>query len=284
MGTIVDRRNIILLLLAGLYSLSLQAAAGAAPTQRQESATIKQSPDRSALFLDGFIDDEAVAVVEGALQEGTVKTLYVRSTGGAVAAGIRLGELIRDTKLTVVVVSLCASSCANYLFTAGKDRVINGVVLWHGSAEQKDFRELYLCGRSTSSLFGTKMGPIAPEQRTKQRETWEALRERQARFFASIGVNEYITRAGQEPVLLPGGFTSDFTYDVPTMERFGLTDVVAPEGYGTAAWCANLNKKLKEPIGCVTVTDEMLAYDRVRKERGEECLPDGTLRTRAQAQ
>jgi hypothetical protein len=257
---------------------NVPVAAGATD---QPPATIKQSPDHTELWFDGFIDDPAVAVVEQALREGDVTDLYIRSTGGHVGAGLRLGELVRDTALRVHVVGYCTSSCANYVFTAGKERTIDGFVLWHGSVEQKDLREVYLCGSIKSSLFGHAMPTIAPENRAEAIESWTSVRERQAQFFASIGVNEYITRAGQEPVNLAIGFASgSYTYDVPTMQRFGLEHVQAVEGYGTEAWCAAINKDAKRPIGCVRVTDEMLEFDRARKERGEQCQPDGTLITR----
>ncbi len=260
------------------------AGNAAEPRDEQAPATIRISPDQAAIFFDGFIDDAAVQVAEDALRAGTLQTLYIRSTGGRVDAGIRLGELVRDAKLAVIVKDYCASSCANNVFTAGKSRVIAGLVMWHGSVEQKDLREVYLCGREISSLYGGKMPSITPEDRAQALESWSAVRRHQAEFFESIGVNEYITRAGQEPVVRPGGYTSDnFTYDVPTMERFGLHDITAAEGYGTAAWCERVNKGAKRSIGCVSVTEAMLEFDRVRRERGEECQVDGTLKVRPPA-
>jgi len=247
-------------------------------------ATIRISPERTAIFFDGFIDDGAVAVAEETLRAGTVNTLYIRSTGGHVNAAIWLGEMVRDAKLTVIVKDYCASSCANYVFTAGRSRVIDGVVMWHGSAEQKDLREFHLCGRQVSSLYGGKMPSIEPERRAQAVEAWNASRRHQAEFFESIGVNEYITRAGQEPVVRPGGFTSDsFTYDVATMDQFGMRDITAEEDYGTAAWCERVNKGAKRTIGCIAVTQEMLEYERARKERGEECQANGTLKIRPAA-
>lgn len=250
----------------------------------QPPATIRQSPDHTGVWFDGFIDDDAVAIVEQLLREGSVTDFYIRSTGGQVGAGLRLGERVRDAALRVHVVGYCTSSCANYVFTAGKERSIDGFVLWHGSVEQKDLREAYLCGRMKSSLFGHTMPPLPPEKRAQAIESWTALRERQAQFFASVGVNEYITRAGQEPVNLAGGFASgSYTYDVPTMQRFGLEHIQVADGYGTEAWCSAINKDAARPIGCVQVTDDMLEFDRLRKERGEECQPDGTLARRPEA-
>lgn len=270
--------RLVAALLSTTCSICTSVAANAA---EQPSAAVKHSPDGTGLWFDGFIDDPAVAVVERALREGGVTDLYIRSTGGHVDAGLRLGELVRDAALRVHVIGYCTSSCANYVFTAAKERSIDGFVLWHGSVEQKDLREAYLCGRTKSSLFGHTWPPIAPEKRADVVRSWNELRNRQEQFFTSIGVNEYITRAGQEPVNLTAGLASgSYTYDLPTMQRFGLQHIQAVEGYGTEAWCAAVNKDAERPIGCVQVTDEMLEFDRARKGRGEECQPDGTLAVR----
>jgi hypothetical protein len=196
--------RLIAVILSATFSICSSVAVEAA---EQPSATVRQSPDGTGLWFDGFIDDPAVA------------------------------------------------------------------------------REVYLCGRMTSSLFGHAMPPIAPDRHAAVLESWTALRKRHELFFNSIGVNEYMTRAGQEPLNLTAGLASgSYTYDLPTMQRFGLHNIQAVEGYGTEAWCSAINKDAERPIGCVQVTGEMLEYDRVRKERGEECQPDRTLATRPSSQ
>lgn len=265
-------------LLGLVVGLALSHDAGAEPT-RTEPATVKLSPDGTALWFDGLIDDDSVSTVEHLLQQDPVTTLYIRSAGGSAVAGIRLGERVRDAGLTVNVQSYCLSSCANYVFTAGKTRIINGVVAWHGGVEQKDFREAYLCGRSVSSLYGHDMGTIPAERRESVVEEWRAIRDHERQFFDSIGVNPYITRAGQEPVLHPG----DHTYSVADMQRLGLISITAPDGYGTSSWCEQYIPKTGLSVACIVVTDEMLDYERSRMTLGEECQSDGTLKVRSAA-
>jgi len=263
--------------LAGAIGPAAAVDAGSA-SAKAGPADIRLSPDGDALWFDGFIDDAAVSVVEPLLQAGKIRTLYIRSTGGHVGAGIHFGALVRDAGVTVNVQAYCASSCANYVFTAAKARIINGVVLWHGGVEQKDVREVHLCGRQVSSLYGRSLGSIAAGQRDAALTAWQALRERERAFFESIDVNAYITRAGQEPV----AHVDDYTYDVPTMERLGLKNIAAPEGYGTPAWCERINQAgAFRTIECLAVTEEMLQYERDRIEWGEDCQPDGTLKVRA---
>ncbi len=60
--------------------------------------------------------------------------LIVDSDGGDVEAGVRLGMELVSKKLTIIVDGLCASSCANYVFTAGaKKEVKRGFVGYHGN-------------------------------------------------------------------------------------------------------------------------------------------------------
>lgn len=232
------------------------------------------------IMFDGDITREAVAKVKAELLRAPAKRLLIRSWGGGVGSGIELGELIRDAKLIVVVYKVCGGSCANYVFTAGSKRVLGGLVIWYGSIEQKDLREYVLCGRQTSSI--SRFGKTLPPHDRETIESWKETRARQAAFFQSIGVDEYITRAGQEPVFVEDGW---FTYDIATMATFGLHDVTAlAKDYGTREFCSRLNASRSggKRLTCLAVTDEMLSYERTRRERGEECQADGTLRVRQQ--
>ena len=66
------------------------------------------------------------------------KRIVISSSGGAVESGIQLGEWVRENTLDVEVGEYCISSCANYVFIAGKDKFLrrNSFVGWHGSLLQ----------------------------------------------------------------------------------------------------------------------------------------------------
>lgn len=283
-ATALARRTAIWLLLAAAMNGGVATGGLAAPpsepgSNEPQATRIGRSASGRAIFFDGFIDEDAVSRFEDELRRSTASELWIRSSGGSVTAGLHFGELVRDAGLVVVVKDYCASSCANYVSTAGKRRIIAGVVMWHGSLEQKDLRELHLCGRTVSSLFRTPMPTWSKEETEEALASWNKWRAHQAAFFASIGVDEYITRAGQEPRL----FAGYVTYDVATMEGFGLRDVTAPPDYGTEGWCQLANSGgPKTRLNCVKVTDEMLSHERARRERGEECRADGTLHIKAE--
>ncbi|ADG10279.1 hypothetical protein B7G68_09265 [Caulobacter segnis] len=84
----------------------------------------------SAAFVD------ALATLEPA----TPLVIVVHSNGGEINAGIAMGEALAPLKTTVVAQRVCASSCANYLFTAGDRRVIDddALLLFHGGAHPID--------------------------------------------------------------------------------------------------------------------------------------------------
>lgn len=62
------------------------------------------------------------------------KFIFLNSEGGDAEEGLRIANLLLPNKLHVIVDGVCASSCANYLFTAGNIKEIrNGWVGFHGN-------------------------------------------------------------------------------------------------------------------------------------------------------
>jgi len=70
--------------------------------------------------------------------------VVVTSDGGEINAGMSMGEVLVPLTTTVVAQRICASSCANYLFTAGDRRVIDddALLLFHGGAHPLNEAEL----------------------------------------------------------------------------------------------------------------------------------------------
>jgi hypothetical protein len=189
-----------------------------------------------------------------------------------------MGRLIREHGLAVVVEEHCVSSCANYIFVAGSRRTIapGAAVVWHGNAGQKDWREFDRCGTKVSSFLGIPFLPAEIEERRAGADASILRREAELAFFASVGVDDYIARVGQEPK-----FHGNFTMTVDAMAKFGLTGVNAPADYGSRRFCQRINRARPEAqLHCIDVTDHMLAYERARRALGEVCQPNGTLRIR----
>ncbi|MCY7388496.1 MAG: hypothetical protein LH481_10600 [Burkholderiales bacterium] len=189
-------------------------------------------------FFNGRITPEAVEKFIAEHPSGTIQKLVIGSTGGDAFAGLRLGNWVRQNGLDVEVYVICQSACANYVFPAGKKKIIGerALVLWHGSIEQKYARELQSKHHTLLVKHYQTAAAVSTDERKYLDDNQVAvesalrLREQQGRFFDAIQVNEYITRLGQEPVDF--GIDS-WTTTVIVMEKFGIRNVEAPANYGS---------------------------------------------------
>lgn len=89
--------------------------------------------DHQTVYLKGeILSDEWNRFIE--IDRTQLKTLVVDSGGGDVEATLRIAQALRPIGYTIIVERICASSCANYLFTAAKEKWIReGVVGYHGN-------------------------------------------------------------------------------------------------------------------------------------------------------
>lgn len=153
------------------------------------------------LVIIGSIDTVFVQRIKAAYQiaprSQPITTLEITSTGGDVEAAIDLGEFIFNHQLSVYIPELCLSSCANYLFTAGKEKIItNQTVLgWHGGALQKNL--------------------ISDSNLTEQQLLH--LQKKEKEFFQLIKVDQRICTLGQEPPYNLEGFWDYSLIDLKIM-------------------------------------------------------------------
>jgi len=182
----------------------------------------------------GEITEEGFATLRKLTQGRAIDTLVVDSAGGEIVIGMDFGYWLLERGLDVTVDGVCLSSCANYVFTAGRSKTIlpGSVVGWHGSAEQPGLLD-QMHAEAERTVRAKRLPP--------GKEAEELVRVRQANvdyltgailkqgeFFHRVGVDEYITRIGNEVYGLPG-----FYYlSVQDMARFGIKDVSAPQDYG----------------------------------------------------
>lgn len=202
------------------------------------------SPADEAVF-NGPIDASTVQAFMTRYQGRSIRRVVVESPGGDVLQAIELANWMLDHEVDVEVAGACASSCANYLFAAGRHRVIDdgGIVIWHGSALQRDFRDragdcrrrLAELERGGGELLERDRDALADEQ---ARCAYHAmLQQRQDAFFARIDGSEYITRMGQEP----RNFRALWTVPVAVMARLGYRDVEAPAAYASPDYMRRFN-------------------------------------------
>lgn len=156
-----------LLLVAGV-----QAALAGEPAIRREGDII---------HVSGFISRDAADGFRAALAT-PARAVHLESPGGDVDAAIAMAGAIRDAGLPVVVTGLCLSSCANYLFAAGRTRTIQpgGLVCVHGGVP-RDLAE---------ARAGLPPGPNRDAMAAHILAGTAAMLGRQRGLYASLGVDE----------------------------------------------------------------------------------------------
>jgi ATP-dependent protease ClpP protease subunit len=172
-----------------------------------------------------------------------VTQLSISSLGGILDAGIKLGRWVQRKHADVRVNFFCASACANYVFAAGRHKIITpgSVVMWHGGAQAWEFTEaLDEYRRQVALAMRPDPDPYAKfaVATLKRYSTVADVRDLETAYFKEVGFDGALVLLGSQPVHYD---TEWWTATVGVMERYGLKDVEAPVDYGTPAY---LNKSL----------------------------------------
>jgi hypothetical protein len=124
-----------LLVSTALHVVTAQLPADIARA-RAEPAKVKVAGD--TLYYTGNLSKASSAVFDAAvveIQRDQITQIVISSSGGKTVAGRNVGRWVHAMGLVVKVDVMCFSSCADYLFPAGRARVIraNAFVGWHGN-------------------------------------------------------------------------------------------------------------------------------------------------------
>ena len=190
-------------------------AAAAEPRQRPSSAEFA-----------GTIDDAGVRQFLDAVAGNDVGRLVITSNGGHVEAAINLASWVFEHRVDVEVRDFCLSSCANYVFPAGRRKIIRdgAIVAWHGNYIEKTETGW----RSEIAARMRRTGEDAQTAKVHARGMVERLAARERRFFEEIGVDQRLCWIGNTP---PYAVPDHYFLSVPDMARFGVTNVEAPGDY-----------------------------------------------------
>lgn len=162
-----------------------------------------------------------------------IKWLYIDSPGGEINVSMDIGLWVFNNHMNVKVHNVCLSSCANYIFPAGEKKIIerNSIVAWHGSATQDSLNDLPL--DQVEELLDSIEDPNEKELQRKKIVEDHAnyiarMKQKQAIFFKTIGVDQSITIIGQSEKYNVKNF---WAISVKDMAKFGITNVTAPHNY-----------------------------------------------------
>lgn len=184
--------------------------------------------------------------------EVTPSRLLITSGGGDVMLGMELGYFVHKHQLDVEVEKYCGSSCANYVFTAARQKILqrDSVLFWHGSSYQPDMDKIFRADDNEDVL-------------TQPIKDW---RMAENEFFKTIQVSPSVTVYGmladerwseaadrKKPPYLMG-----WVYSVADMQKFGVTNVVLKD----SEWHWQVSDpSLKQELILVSVNDDALIID-----------------------
>ena len=192
------------------------------------------------------------------------KTFVVEdSEGGDGAAALAIGILIHRHNWDVEVANVCPSSCANWIFPAGKTKYLNSqsMLLFHGGPHQANWLEQ---GNKLEQMFAANGPPVdSVELGHKNKEgaiTWSPdrsaadeevlaflsidkdlpgvekmiqFRIRSDQFYRELGVNpllpEYGQIGGYEPLYKSYKY-GGFIYPLDSLHRLGVRNIELKQG------------------------------------------------------
>lgn len=183
--------------------------------------------DDEVVIFTGPLTAEAVSNLIDTEHGRSARVLQITSAGGEVTAGIRLGRWIFQRGMDVRVADYCLSSCANYVFTAGRRKVIEpgAVVAWHGNYHHLGETGLW---RDDVRL---RMRNYGEDEDTASSRVWaqvQQLLNQEDEFFALVGVDEFLCWIGKQA---PYDVPDYFFLSLPDMARFGVRGVEAAADY-----------------------------------------------------
>jgi len=192
-------------LAAGLVLAESAAVADESPPQRPpefarataEPASIRVQGD--TIYYTGNLSKASSVVFDAAVAgvgRGQLTRLVVSSGGGDTVEGRHVGRWVRDRALVVEVDVICFSSCADYVFPAGRARVIraDAFVGWHGTERQFDVRAARTGVSVADQLATVPPADVAPGPRAafvqEALRSFAVTQKDEAEFYASLGHND----------------------------------------------------------------------------------------------
>jgi hypothetical protein len=218
------------------------------------------------LTLNGDINSNSFTEARHCLVSATAakKTFVVKQSGGGNgAAALALGILIHRHHWDVEVVGLCASSCANFIFPAGKSKYLheNALLVFHGGFYQENMMAMMEEFDRGTKTNGTPTEPVTLGQVNKEgtvtfspdesKETKEVraflglpdastaverlaqLRIASDEFYQGLGINPVLPTYGQTGAYEPKYKSYEqrgFIYRLDSLRRLGVRNIELKDG------------------------------------------------------
>lgn len=198
---------------------------------RAEAMVITADHSRQAIVFNGDVyygDDQRLQQIYleefAAPGKPLTKIIIFYSGGGLTPQALRMGLWIESMGLDVEVQSVCASSCANYLFLAGKKKIITaGIVGFHGIPSSNSPEEMAKSAQEKAALGGwVKDG--YPDDASGERDLKFVI-ENEGAFFQRAGVDKSLFHDTLTP-------ESRKKFNCPITAGTGVPTIQALKEYG----------------------------------------------------
>ena len=192
------------------------------------------------------------------------KTFVVAASGGGDAsAALAIGILLHRHNWDVEIVGVCASSCANWIFPAGKTKYLNSqsMLLFHGGPHQKNMLEFaekidrefaangapadsVKLGRENkegnmtwtsnrSAAYEEVLEFLSIDADLPAAERWRQITNASDRFYQELGIDpllpEYGQRGGYEPLYKSDKYDG-FIYRLDSLRKLGIRNIELKDG------------------------------------------------------
>lgn len=205
---------------------------------RAEPAVVRVEAD--TVYYTGNFSEASSKAFDAAVQgipRGRITRMVISSGGGDTVAGRHVARWVRDMGVVVEVDVICFSSCADYVFPAGKARVIraDAFVGWHGNERQFDVIAARRGERVVDQpqLRGILPEGLSPEQQRAFLEevvrSMAVTQKDEADFYAQLGLNDaFAVCAVGDDLEQRFGFAGrkGWGFSIDDMARLGLTNTV----------------------------------------------------------
>ena len=174
-----------------------------------------------------------------------IREVVVSSEGGSALAGMAIGLLIQREGLNVRVEGYCVSSCANYIFPAGREKIISrdALIVFHGGFQQEGLLEEALEIRkgnysraesAKAQAYNTEKIPkiFIELFNLKENSTLEdelsALIELEKKYYKKLRVDERLPTFGharEYKAYRDSGKYLGFYYSLKSLDKIGVKNI-----------------------------------------------------------
>lgn len=177
------------------------------------------------IHYEGRITQEKNKIFFDLVDKVKTDAIYINSGGGEAEQGMALGDFIYDNKMNVYITHFCFSSCANYVFTSGKDKFISehALIGYHGGAHYVTVDMLLNSEENYLKRKLTKQERI--DYTKKYTDQIKRFRLEQDTFYNKRHINKKIASLGANAYP-----SIDITYDlayytISDFNRLGVHDI-----------------------------------------------------------